>query len=332
MNVTEDGERLVANPVVSVLCITFNQVDYIGQCLDSLLAQKTDFPVEILVNDDCSTDGTTEKVLEYQRLHPESVRVVTHEQNQYSLGKSPMGEFLVPMARGAYVAMCEGDDYWTDARKLQRQYEVMCAHPELAACVHAHDNVRADTGRRVSTPRYADHDCMVSLEDATSRSQCYATNSLFVRGDAMASYHESPFFRLRTDGDHKMLVFFSLVAGGIYYLNEVMSAYRMLAKNSVNRSMLMGDRLEEIARKKRDGRKELLRLADDYTEGAYHELIERGLDSMDYAYCRDVRDLRAIRERWPGRLRQETPLGKLDLWLYTYCRPLHKVALRIYCR
>lgn len=332
MTVVEDEGTLSPEPLVSVLVITFNQADYIAQCLDGILMQETGFPFEVLVNDDCSTDGTTDIVLSYQRRHPERVRVVTHDQNQYSQGKSPMGEFLVPLARGRYVAMCEGDDYWTDPSKLRIQYEFLSSHPSLAACVHAHDNVRADSGKRVSTPRYADHDCEVSVEDATSRSQCFATNSLFVRADVMRDYRASSVFCLRADGDHKMLLYFTLVGGGIYYLDRVMSAYRMLAKNSVNRSMIMGGRLEEVSRRKHAARVELLRHMDELTNGAYHEAIERGVDSMDYAYHRDVRDLRTLRSRWPERLAKEGPLARIDLALYTYARPLHALALRVYMR
>lgn len=332
MKIVENTELLSAEPVVSILCITFNQIDYIADALDSFLAQDIDVPVEILVNDDCSTDGTTDVLLDYQRRRPDVFRIVTHEENQYSLGFSPMGQFLVPLARGRFIAMCEGDDYWTDPTKLSRQLKVMQERPEIAACVHANDNVQAATKHRISTVRYAQGDCMISLADITSRSQCYATNSLFVRAEAMRAYHESSFFGLRADGDHKMLVHFGLIGGGIYYLDRVMSAYRVLSKNSVNRSMLLGGDTSGVAKRKHDNRVELLQLADNETNGAYHDAIERGIDCIHYAYYRDIRDLRTLRRRWPERLKAEGFLAKVDLYLYTYARPLHKLALKVYCK
>lgn len=332
MRVIECQDALSSTPVISILCITFNQRDYIRDALDSFLAQKINVPFEVLVNDDCSTDGTNKILLEYQQKHPDIFRIVLHETNQYSKGKSPMGEFLVPLARGSYIAMCEGDDYWTDSKKLARQLTVLESHPEYAACVHAHVNVQAETKHAIATIRYRERDCLISAEDITTHSQCYATNSLFVRASAMRGYHESAFFRLKADGDHKMLEYFGLIAGGIFYINETMSAYRVLAKNSANRSMLMSSNLNKIAASKRDRRIELLKLVDSATGGRYHREIARGIDSMDYAYYRDIRDLRTLRRRWPDQLKQESFLGHLDLFTFTYCKPVHTLLLWIYSR
>ena len=332
MKVIENAELLAPEPVISILCITFNQIDYIAGALDSFLAQDVDVPIEVLVNDDCSTDCTTEVLLDYQRRHPDLFRIVTHEENQYSRGVSPMGQFLVPLARGRFIAMCEGDDYWTDPTKLRLQLHVMSERPEIAACVHANENVQAATKRRISTVRYAEGDCMIALADIVSRSQCYATNSLFVRAEAMRAYHGSAFFPLPADGDHKMLVHFGLIDGGIYYIDRVMSAYRVLSKNSVNRTMLLGPNTAKVAKRKHDNRVELLELADRETGGVYHDDIERGIDCIHYAYYRDIRDLKTLRARWPERLEMEGPLARIDLFLYTYARPLHKLALNVYCR
>lgn len=332
MKVIEDSDKLVANPLISILCITFNQEDYLSDALDSFLEQDISVPVEILVNDDCSTDGTRGVLMRYQEKRPDLFRIVTHETNQYSCGKSPMGEFLVPLARGKYIAMCEGDDYWTDPKKLSMQLEYLESHPELAACVHAHENVQAATKRCVATIRYSNKDCDISREDVVTHSQCYATNSLFVRTEAMCAYRESPFFALRTDGDHKMLVYFGLIAGGIHYINDVMSAYRVLAKNSVNRTMLLSGKLMQMAKTKHDQRVDLLHLADDMTQKQHHALILMGIDSMDYSYYRDIRDLKTLRKRWPERLKKESLLAHIDLYTYAYCKPLHKVLLAAYCR
>lgn len=332
MKVIEDHAKLSAHPVVSILCITFNQVDYIRDAIDSFLEQDFDEDIEILINDDCSTDGTLDILLEYQRTHPDLFRIVTHEENQFSKGVSPMGEFLVPLARGEFISMCEGDDYWTDRNKLAKQLAVMRQHPEIAACVHANENVQAGTKRQLSIVRYRDRDSMISERDIVTHSQCYATNSLFVRTSVLQQYRDSPFGRLKTDGDHKMLVYFGLVAGGIYYINDVMSAYRVLAKNSVNRSMITSARLPEAARGKYEKRVALLKLVDAYTGNRLHELVALGMESMEYSYYRDIRDLRTLKRRWPSKLKGESFFSRVDLYLYTYCRPLHKVLIGLYCR
>ena len=93
---------------VSVLCITYNQKDYISDALDSFINQKTNFKYEILVNDDCSTDGTKDIVIEYAKRYPDIIKPIFHEENQYSKGVSPIRDVLIPKAVGKYIAICEG--------------------------------------------------------------------------------------------------------------------------------------------------------------------------------------------------------------------------------
>ncbi len=329
MRIVQNENRLAKEPVVSIMCITFNQAGYIGQALDSFLAQDLTVPYEIVVNDDCSTDGTDRILLEYQEKHPEVMRVILHEQNQYSLGRSAMGDFVVPAARGRYGAMCEGDDYWTDPTKLRRQLEFMEGHPAYAACVHANENVQAESGMRLSVMRYADHDCDIATADALSNTQCYSTNSLFIRFSALADYCASELYPLKCDGDQKMLVSFAL-NGGIRYIDRIMSAYRFMAKNSTNRSMLMSEEHAKIVAKKRDLRIELLRKADELSDGAYHAEVVRGIDRMRYLYHKDLRDARVLKGRWPDQFAKESLPAKLDICLYSYCKPLHRLVFRTY--
>lgn len=122
-------------PLLSIVCDAYNHRDYIREALDSFLMQKTDFKFEILVNDDASTDGTAEIIREYEAKYPGLFRCVYHEENQW--GKlHPWKDILFPMVRGKYVAICEGDDYWTDPLKLQKQVDFMESHPDFAICFH----------------------------------------------------------------------------------------------------------------------------------------------------------------------------------------------------
>jgi glycosyltransferase involved in cell wall biosynthesis len=121
---------------VSVLCLTYNQAAYIRQALDGFLMQKTGFEYEILVNDDCSTDGTRDILSEYAARHPNIV-LNLQDENLWSQGVRGMFmRFLLPRARGEYVALCEGDDYWTDPAKLQTQADFLDQHPDHALCFH----------------------------------------------------------------------------------------------------------------------------------------------------------------------------------------------------
>jgi glycosyltransferase involved in cell wall biosynthesis len=124
-------------PLVSISCITFNHSLYIRNCLDGLINQRTNFDFEILIHDDASNDGTREIIEEYSLRHP-NIKAICQSENQYSKGvRGIMARFNFPRARGKYIALCEGDDYWTDPYKLQKQVDFMEANPDYSLCFHS---------------------------------------------------------------------------------------------------------------------------------------------------------------------------------------------------
>lgn len=124
-------------PLVSICSITYNHAPFIRQCLDGFLMQQCNFPIEIIINDDCSTDGTTEIIREYAEKYPDTIFPIFHEENQYSKGENCIFQkFVFPKARGKYIALCEGDDYWTAPLKLQKQVDFLESHPDYSMCCH----------------------------------------------------------------------------------------------------------------------------------------------------------------------------------------------------
>lgn len=119
---------------VSIVCITYNHAKFIRNCLDGFLMQQTDFPFEILIHDDASTDGTTEILREYADKHANIIPFY-EEKNQF-LKFDFLKHSLYPKINGEYVAACEGDDYWTDPFKLQKQADYLDAHSGCSLCFH----------------------------------------------------------------------------------------------------------------------------------------------------------------------------------------------------
>lgn len=137
METVRNNEETLDNeePVeISIVCCVYNQAGYIEKTLDSLIAQKLKVPFEIVIHDDCSTDGTREIIEQYEKQYPELINPVYEEENQYSKGHDVFSKYGIPKCRGRYVAICEGDDFWTDEEKLQKQYDVMEKHPESDLC------------------------------------------------------------------------------------------------------------------------------------------------------------------------------------------------------
>lgn len=122
------------NPImVSIVCNTYNHEKYIRDALEGFVNQKTDFNYEILVYDDASTDNTAEIIKEYEEKYPELISPVYQKVNQYSRGLRPSKQNR-ERAVGKYIALCEGDDYWIDEYKLQKQVDYMESHPECTFC------------------------------------------------------------------------------------------------------------------------------------------------------------------------------------------------------
>lgn len=126
-NNTFDSEVI---PLVSINCITYNHCKYIRDAIEGFLMQRTNFPVEILIHDDASTDGTAEIIREYEKQYPNIIRPLYEEENQWVKGRRGSMVFNFPRALGKYIAFCEGDDYWTDPYKLQKQVDFLESHPD----------------------------------------------------------------------------------------------------------------------------------------------------------------------------------------------------------
>jgi len=122
-------------PFVSICCITYNHERFIRDAIEGFLKQETDFPFEIIIQDDASTDQTADIIRENERKYPDIIKPIYHKENQYSKGINPI---ILPlqMAEGKYIALCEGDDYWTDPLKLQKQINEMGKHPECYLSFH----------------------------------------------------------------------------------------------------------------------------------------------------------------------------------------------------
>lgn len=129
---TSDPEKLCRHPVVSVQMITFNHEPYIRQAIEGVMMQKTDFEFELIIGEDCSQDKTREICFEYQKKYPDKIRVLWWYENVAKLGGN--GRRCRVRCRGEFIAFCEGDDYWIDPLKLQKQVDVMRANQDVGFC------------------------------------------------------------------------------------------------------------------------------------------------------------------------------------------------------
>ncbi len=135
VEITNNWETTSTVPLVSFICHTYNHVNFLKDALNGFLMQETDFSYEIILHDDASVDGTTEIVRSYSESYPNIIIPIIQIENQYSKGIKPISVTL-PLARGKYIAFCEGDDYWTDEKKIQIQASFLEANNHISVCGH----------------------------------------------------------------------------------------------------------------------------------------------------------------------------------------------------
>ncbi len=256
--------------MVSIVCNTYNQEIYIADALDSFLMQKTNFAFEILVHDDASTDNTSKIIKEYEKKYPNLIKPIYQVVNQYSQNINICINFQYPRVRGKYVAFCEGDDYWTDPLKLQKQFDAMEAHPEIDMCAHRASEVVASTKEYICDIAPHDNDCILTIEEiieCKNNVLFLATNSLFYRATLDKNM---PKFRKFFAYDYTLRIH-GAMRGGILYLNDNMSCYRVMAKNSFSERMKKD---KSALAKHRAKVAKFLEILDEETNYVYHDVIE----------------------------------------------------------
>ena len=212
---------------VSVLCAAYNHEEYLRQTLDSFLNQKTDFPFEVLVNDDASTDSTGDIIREYAAKYPDVIRPFYQKENLYSRRINLYDVVFFPACRGEYIAVCEGDDYWNDPEKLQLQVNWLDTHPEYSACVHNSIGRFTDQPDKVLFAQDGDRD--IPFEQVVQgMSHAYHTSSILARREFIlnppdyrdVAYHQGYFT------DYAIGVRLGL-SGKVRFLDRCMSVYRI---------------------------------------------------------------------------------------------------------
>jgi glycosyltransferase involved in cell wall biosynthesis len=210
--------------MVSVCCITYNHEKYIAQSIEGFLIQKTNFKFDIIIGEDCSTDNTLKVIKQYADKHPDKIKLVTAPNNVGSINNQVR---VVEAATGKYLAMCDGDDYWSDPDKLQKQVDFLEAHPEYVICSHYSRVIDEDDNTlylasEIVPLTYSYEDLLLGRREETRIGSLLLRNS-----DAVRQLSNEDWY-YKTHGTDKFFkLFITAETGGkIYVLPEVMSCYR----------------------------------------------------------------------------------------------------------
>lgn len=216
--------------VVSIRCLAYNHEPYIRQCLEGFVMQKTSFRFEAIVHDDASTDGTAAIIREYAEKYPGIIKPIFEKENQYSKHDGSLGRIMDAEMRGKYIAMCEGDDYWTDPYKLQKQVNILEADETLMAVV-TNSSIVDQFGKELTSKqenvvkdnvegRYNLRTFMRVVHHYPTATVCYR-NTHQEEIQNMKRITANPYM-----GDWTLWIILHIF-GDFYYLDQVTSAYRI---------------------------------------------------------------------------------------------------------
>lgn len=270
---------------VSVICASFNQEKYIRKALDGLVMQRTNFPFEILVHDDASKDNTGNIIREYAEKYPNLIRAFIREENQFSQGKDIIYHFLLPRTRGEFIALCEGDDFWTDPYKLQKQYDAMMAHPECSMILHKVQGISENEKNNICTfPEKSLKEGIVKSSDVIHRMLQYNewifhTTAYMIRKNNLLKANEKQFdFYLHPMYGDQAVIFLSAMYGDFYYIDSIMSCYRMGAIGSTVKK----DKNQTQRGKRCERQIRALLSFDKESNGIFHEDIVFALNRQKF--------------------------------------------------
>ena len=275
---------------ITVVVMTYNHKDYIKQAIDSILSQTIDVDFDILIHDDCSDDGTYQILLDYQNKHPNKIRIIRQESRKFISEGFNMMIFnhVVPHINSRYVAYCDGDDYWCDESKLQKQYEFMESHTEYSMCFHSAYQLRPNND--ISSKWFIKREGDIGLEDLINENPGIpiATSSLFVKSDVFKDFSV---WRKAYAVEDFPLYMTAALEGKIHRLADIMCVYRQFSigswssqnKNDVNRLITHQKNLIVGAK-----------LFDNQTNYKYHDLVNNHIEGCEFRLAQIKRDFKSI--------------------------------------
>lgn len=224
--------------LVSIICNTFNHERFIRDALDGFVTQKTTFAFEVCIHDDASTDETANIIREYECKYPNIIKPIYQLENQYSQGRSPV-QINIDRANGKYLSFCEGDDYWIDQFKLQKQVDYMESHPDCSFCFTNGIVREGDILKEKVIPwkhggviRYEKSKQDYNMSDIELVGYIPTASFMFPKTiwDSIPNFSDRIF---RGDGFWKM---YFTSKGYAHYINEATCVYRFKVENSITTS------------------------------------------------------------------------------------------------
>lgn len=262
--------------MISVCCLAYNHGKYIRDCMEGFVHQKTSYKYEVVVHDDASTDNTADIIKEYAEHYPDIIKPIFQTENQYSKCISISRNFIFPKIKGKYIAVCEGDDYWCDEYKLQKQIEFLEKHPDYVACVHNTKVINCRTGEEYFKIKNAIDETLSTEQVLNNSVKEFHTSSIVFRREYMIIPLE---LSLSYCGDYPRALYLAL-NGKIFRYGNVMSVYRFFSHGSYTERTESAKKEIIISRQKESI--QVHKNFDKYSNFQYHDIFQKKIDESKF--------------------------------------------------
>lgn len=276
--------------MVSIQCLVYNHEPYIRQCLDGFVAQKTNFRFEAIVHDDASTDGSAGIIKEYAEKYPDIIKPVLESENQYKKHDGSLRKIVMEHLKGKYIALCEGDDYWIDPMKLQKQVNYMEAHPECTLYVSNGVGYyeKEKKSVRLNPIQTKESKYLTMSEVLREKGGLIPTASMCFRREMMET---EPEWCLNAPVGDRPLRMWCAIHGKIYYDVTPMVVYR---KSSIGSFTQHVNADYNYARHILDEMNVFYDAFDKYTHQEYKDDVQYMKDREEYSFYSRVRDFNSL--------------------------------------
>ncbi len=271
--------------MVTIMCYAYNHESYIRRCLDGFVNQKANFRFEAIVHDDASTDNTAEIIHEYEINYPDIIKPIYEKENQYSKKDRSLDIIMENAAQGKYIAVCEGDDYWTDDLKLQKQVDVLESHPECLIAFNKVKRVNKNGLPINGTIPYKNHikEGIVTMEifaneEFSNRMWTFQTSCFMYRRDMLENdkIERINFFSHFQCGDMPTILW-ALLHGNGYYIDDIGGCYRVFSGGATTYRKLN----KEVNIQSRKDWISSFEFFDKYTYYKYHKHVDRRIKDAE---------------------------------------------------
>lgn len=290
---------------VSICSLVYNHAKYLRKCLEGFVNQKTNFDYEIWIHDDASTDGSVEIIKEYAEKYPDLFHLVLQKENQYSKGKDGKGGLhnaVFPYVKGKYIALCEGDDYWVDEYKLQKQFDAMEANPNCALCGTRVEIVNEQgISQKEQYPKFAMKTGVILADEWREKMKYISfiqTSTYFFRAEIVKKeIEENREYLVGAPIGDVLLQMRCAEDGDLYFIDEITSCYRTASEGSFSQRLLDKEKRIEVHKKLI----EIFHQYNEYTNYQYDDFCKERIAAYEYIIARtNNRFYEMIKSKYKG--------------------------------